>query len=188
MAVDQERAANAVKELLTALGEDPERPGLRETPTRMAQTYAELLSGMDQDPKDLFATVFDLGHEELVIVKDIEVQSLCEHHLLPFTGKAHIGYIPGTNGKVAGLSQLARLVDLYAKRLQLQERLTTQIATAVLEYLNPSGVIVVLSCEHHCMTMRGIKKSGSKTITSAVRGALKQANTRAEAMRLILHS
>ena len=144
-----------------------------------------MFGGLRQDPENVLATVFDLGHVELVLVKDIEVWSVCEHHLVPFTGVAHVGYIPNRDGKITGLSKLARLVDIYAKRPQVQERLTTQIADAINRILEPRGVIVVIECEHLCMTMRGVRKPGSKTITSAVRGQLRNAATRAEAMGLI---
>jgi GTP cyclohydrolase I len=186
VAVDQERAAAAVRELLAALGEDPGREGLRDTPARVARAYAEALAGMDQDPAEVLGTRFDISHEELILVKDIELWSYCEHHLVPFTGVAHVGYIPGPAKQIVGLSKLARLVDLYAKRLQVQERLTTQIADALVEALHPGGVIVVIEAEHLCMTMRGVRKPGSKTVTSAVRGHLTRASTRAEAMSLIL--
>ena len=182
---DHDRVVAAVREILIGIGEDPERDGLRDTPERVARAYAEMFSGLRQDPESVLATVFDLGHDELVLVKDIEVWSCCEHHLVPFTGVAHIGYIPSRDGKITGLSKLARLVDLYAKRPQVQERLTTQIADALNRILEPRGVIVVIECEHLCMTMRGVRKPGSKNITSAVRGQLRDAATRAEAMGLI---
>ena len=182
---DHDRVVAAVREILIGIGEDPERDGLRDTPERVARAYAEMFSGLRQDPESVLATVFDLGHDELVLVKDIEVWSCCEHHLVPFTGVAHIGYIPSRDGKITGLSKLARLVDLYAKRPQVQERLTTQIADALNRILEPRGVIVVIECEHLCMTMRGVRKPGSKTINSAVRGQLRDAATRAEAMGLI---
>ena len=182
---DHPRVVAAVREILIGIGEDPDRDGLRDTPERVARAYAEMFSGMRQDPESVLATVFDVGHDELVLVKDIEVWSCCEHHLVPFTGVAHIGYIPSRDGKITGLSKLARLVDLYAKRPQVQERLTTQIADAINRFLEPRGVIVVIECEHLCMTMRGVRKPGSKTITSAVRGQLRNAATRAEAMGLI---
>src|SRR6478752_10806545 len=182
---DHPRVAAAVREILIGIGEDPDRDGLRDTPERVARAYAEMFSGLRQDPESVLATVFDMGHDELVLVKDIEVWSCCEHHLVPFTGVAHIGYIPSRDGKITGLSKLARLVDLYAKRPQVQERLTTQVADAIYRILEPRGVIVVIECEHLCMTMRGVRKPGSKTITSAVRGQLLNAATRAEAMQLI---
>lgn len=186
MAVDQERAAAAVRELLIAVGEDPDREGLRDTPARVARAYAEVFAGLDLDPAEVLATKFDIEHQEMVLVRDIEVWSTCEHHLLPFTGVAHVAYIPTIEGKVTGLSKLARLVDVYARRPQVQERLTTQIADALVEHLQPSGVMVVIECEHLCMTMRGVRKPGSKTVTSAVRGSMHHPATRAEAMSLII--
>jgi GTP cyclohydrolase I len=186
MAVDQERVAAAVREILLAIGEDPEREGLLETPARVARAYAELFDGIGADASDVLSTTFDIAHDELVLVKDIEVWSTCEHHLVPFTGVAHVGYIPSPEGRITGLSKLARLVDLFAKRPQVQERLTTQIADAMVEHLRPRGVIVVIECEHLCMTMRGVRKPGSKTVTSAVRGSLHNPATRAEAMSLII--
>jgi GTP cyclohydrolase IA len=182
---DHERVVAAVREILIGIGEDPDRAGLRDTPERVARAYAEMFSGLRQQPESVLATVFDMGHDEFVLVKDIEVWSCCEHHLVPFTGVAHVGYIPSQEGKITGLSKIARLVDLYAKRPQVQERLTTQIADAINRILEPRGVIVVIECEHLCMTMRGVRKPGSKTITSAVRGQLRNAATRAEAMGLI---
>jgi len=183
---DEQRAAAAVRELLLALGEDPDREGLLDTPVRVARSFRELLAGTRMDARDVLSTTFDLGHDELVLVKDIEMRSLCEHHLLPFTGVAHVGYIPSDTGRITGLSKLARLVDVYARRLQLQERLTTQVADSLVEYLRPRGVIVVIEAEHLCMTVRGVRKPGSRTITSAVRGVLHAPATRAEAMSLIL--
>jgi GTP cyclohydrolase I len=185
---DHDRAAAAVHELLIAIGEDPEREGLRETPGRVARMYAETLAGLRLRAEDVLTTTFDLGHDEMVLVKDIEVYSLCEHHLVPFHGVAHVGYIPSEQGHITGLSKLARLVDVYAKRPQVQERLTTQIADSLLEILEPQGVIVVLECEHLCMSMRGVRKPGARTVTSAVRGQLRDTATRAEAMSLILDS
>ena len=182
---DHERAERAITELLLAIGEDPDREGLRNTPKRVARALQESFQGLYQDPKDVLTTTFDIGHDELVIVKDIEVYSHCEHHLTPFHGVAHIGYIPGPSGKVTGLSKLARLVDLYARRPQVQERLTTQIADAMVEILQPGGVIVIIDCEHLCMSMRGVRKSEARTVTSAVRGMLRDPATRAEAMSLI---
>ncbi|MEU5534921.1 GTP cyclohydrolase I FolE [Streptomyces sp. NPDC020362] len=183
---DEKRAENAVRELLIAVGEDPDREGLRETPARVARAYKEIFSGLWQKPEDVLTTTFDLGHDEMVLVKDIEVYSTCEHHLVPFRGVAHVGYIPSVTGKITGLSKLARLVDVYARRPQVQERLTTQIADSLMEILEPRGVIVVVECEHMCMSMRGIRKPGAKTITSAVRGQLRDAATRNEAMSLIM--
>ncbi|MEU6817415.1 GTP cyclohydrolase I FolE [Streptomyces sp. NPDC046860] len=183
---DEKRAENAVRELLIAVGEDPDREGLLETPARVARAYREIFSGLRQRPEDVLTTTFDLGHDEMVLVKDIEVYSTCEHHLVPFRGVAHVGYIPSVTGKITGLSKLARLVDVYARRPQVQERLTTQIADSLMEILEPRGVIVVVECEHMCMSMRGIRKPGAKTITSAVRGQLRDATTRNEAMSLIM--
>lgn len=183
---DQARAEAAVRELLLAVGEDPEREGLLETPARVARAYKEIFAGLHEDPKEVLAKTFDEGHQELVLVKDIPIYSTCEHHLVPFFGKAHIGYIPGKDGKVTGLSKLARLVDLYAKRPQVQERLTSQVADALVEKLNPASAIVVIECEHLCMAMRGIRKPGATTVTSAVRGGFRtDARSRAEAMSLI---
>ncbi|MFE7650952.1 GTP cyclohydrolase I FolE [Streptomyces phaeoluteigriseus] len=183
---DEKRAENAVRELLMAVGENPDREGLRETPARVARAYREIFAGLWQQPEDVLTTTFDIGHDEMVLVKDIEVYSTCEHHLVPFRGVAHVGYIPATSGKITGLSKLARLVDVYARRPQVQERLTTQIADSLMEILEPRGVIVVVECEHMCMSMRGIRKPGAKTITSAVRGQLRDAATRNEAMSLIM--
>jgi GTP cyclohydrolase IA len=175
----------AVREILIGIGEDPERDGLRGTPERVARAYAEMFHGLREVPESVLSTFFDIGHDEFVLVKDIEVWSCCEHHLVPFTGVAHVGYIPNVDGRITGLSKLARLVDVYAKRPQVQERLTTQVAEALERILEPRGVIVVIECEHLCMTMRGVRKPGSKTITSAVRGQLRDPTTRAEAMQLI---
>lgn len=183
---DHARIEAAVREILIGIGEDPDRDGLRDTPARVARAYEETMLGLRQDPAELLATTFDIAHDELVLVKDIEVWSTCEHHLVPFTGVAHVGYIPGPDGKVTGLSKLARLVDVYAKRPQVQERMTAEIADALVTHLNPRGAIVVVECEHLCMTMRGVRKPGSKTVTSAVRGQLRDAATRAEAMSLII--
>ncbi|HKS98210.1 MAG TPA: GTP cyclohydrolase I FolE [Rugosimonospora sp.] len=188
-AVDLARIEKAVREILIAIGEDPDRDGLRRTPTRVAQAYAELFAGLRADPAEVLATTFEANHDELVLVRDIEVFSLCEHHLLPFHGVAHIGYIPGEDGRITGLSKLARLIDVFARRPQVQERLTTQIADLLMERLQPRGVIVVLECEHMCMSMRGIHKVGSRTVTSAVRGLFQcDAKSRAEAMSFIMHS
>ena len=184
--MDQPRVAAAVRELLVAIGDDPDREGLRDTPARVARAYAEMFVGIDQSADEVLATTFDIAHDELVLVKDIEVWSICEHHLVPFTGVAHVGYIPAVEGRITGLSKLARLVDVFANRPQVQERLTTQVADALVEHLRPRGVIVVIECEHLCMTMRGVRKPGSKTVTSAVRGALRNPATRAEAMSLII--
>ena len=180
---DQERAERAVRELLLALGENPDREGLQDTPASDARAFKENFEGLWQHPQDVLTTTFDIGHEELVIIRDIEVFSHCEHHLTPFHGVAHVGYIP--SGKITGLSKVARLVDLFARRPQVQERLTTQIADAMMEILNPMGVIVVIDCEHLCMSMRGVRKSQARTTTSAVRGVLRDPATRAEAISLI---
>jgi GTP cyclohydrolase I len=180
---DHDRAERAVKELLLAMGEDPEREGLKDTPARVARAFKENFAGLWQSPKDVLTTTFDIGHEELVIIRDIEVFSHCEHHLTPFHGVAHVGYIP--SGKITGLSKVARLVDLFARRPQVQERLTSQIADAMVEILDAAGVIVIIDCEHMCMSMRGVRKSEARTVTSAVRGILRDAATRAEAISLI---
>ena len=183
---DHARAEAAVRELLVAIGEDPEREGLHETPARVARAYAELTQGLRQQPEDVLTTTFDIGHDEMVLVRDIELWSMCEHHLVPFTGVAHVGYVPAVTGKITGLSKLARLVDVYAKRPQVQERLTTQVADALMKLLDARGVIVVIEAEHLCMTMRGVRKAGARTITRAVRGImLTNQATRAEAMALI---
>jgi len=186
MHVDVDRAERAVRELLLAIGENPDRDGLKETPARVARSYVEIFAGMWQSPSDVLTTTFEIGHSELILVRDIEVYSTCEHHLVPFHGVAHVGYIPGTDGRVTGLSKLARLVDVFARRPQVQERLTTQISDALVEHLKPQGVIVVVECEHLCMSMRGVRRPGSRTITSAVRGQLRDPATRAEAMGLVL--
>ena len=180
---DHERAERAVKELLLAIGEDPEREGLKDTPSRVARAFKENFAGLWQSPEDVLTTTFDIGHEELVTIRDIEVFSHCEHHLTPFHGVAHVGYIP--SGKITGLSKVARLVDLFARRPQVQERLTSQIADAMVEILDAAGVIVIIDCEHMCMSMRGVRKSEARTVTSAVRGILRDAATRAEAISLI---
>jgi len=185
---DQVRAEKAVTELLHALGEDPNRDGLKDTPKRVAKAFAENFAGLWQRPEDVLTTTFDIGHKELVIVREIEVFSHCEHHLTPFHGVAHIGYIPGESGRITGISKLARLVDLYARRPQVQERLTSQIADALVDILQPGGVIVIIDCEHLCMSMRGVRKSQARTTTSAVRGQLLNPATRAEAISLINQS
>ncbi|MGV8907661.1 MAG: GTP cyclohydrolase I FolE [Propionicimonas sp.] len=185
MAIDTQRVAAAVREILIAIGEDPDRDGLLETPERVARAYKEMFSGLETDPADVLAKTFEIDHDEMVLVRDIEVWSTCEHHLLPFTGVAHVAYIPA-KGRITGLSKLARLVDAFAKRPQVQERLTTQVADALVEYLHPQGVMVVIECEHLCMTMRGVRKPGAKTVTSAVRGVMNNPATRAEAMSLII--
>ncbi len=178
----------AVRDLLIAVGEDPDREGLRDTPARVARAFQETFAGMHTEPSDVLTTTFDIGHEEMILVRDIEVYSTCEHHLVPFHGVAHVGYIPGRSGRVTGLSKIARLVDVFARRPQVQERLTSQIADALVEGLEPGGVIVVIECEHLCMSMRGVRKPGSRTITSAVRGQMRDPATRAEAMSLIAPS
>ncbi|RJK96029.1 GTP cyclohydrolase I FolE [Vallicoccus soli] len=183
---DAARVERAVREILLGIGEDPDRDGLRDTPARVARAYREVFAGLAMEPESVLATTFDLGHDEMVLVKDIELYSTCEHHLVPFHGVAHVGYVPSADGRITGLSKLARLVDLYARRPQVQERLTTQVADAMVRVLQPRGVIVVLECEHLCMSMRGIRKPGSRTVTSAVRGGLRDPATRAEAMSLIM--
>ena len=186
MGFDADRVAQAVRELLIGIGEDPDREGLKETPERVARSYQEAFSGLGTDPTEVLGTRFNIDHRDMILVKDIELWSYCEHHLVPFTGLAHVGYIPGESRQIVGLSKLARLVDVYAKRLQVQERLTTQIADALVSELAPAGVIVVLEAEHLCMTMRGVRKPGARTVTSAVRGTLHNPATRAEAMSLIM--
>jgi len=185
--VDLGRIEKAVREILYAIGEDPDRDGLIETPARVARAMAEQFSGLGQTPEDVLNKVFDVDHDEMVLVRDIEVYSTCEHHLVPFHGLAHVGYIPNEKGQVTGLSKLARLVDVFARRPQVQERMTSQIADALMRVLEPRGVIVVVECEHLCMTMRGVRKPGAKTVTSAVRGDFRTSDkTRSEAMALIL--
>ena len=184
--VDLERIAAAVSEILAAIGEDPSRDGLKDTPNRVARMYAEVCGGLHQDPEAHLVTQFEAGHQEMVIVKDIPIYSLCEHHLVPFFGVAHLGYIPNKEGRITGLSKLARLVDGYAQRPQVQERLTSQCADAIDSTLEPNGAIVVIEAEHLCMAMRGIRKPGSSTITSAVRGIFREdVATRMEAMRFL---
>jgi GTP cyclohydrolase I len=185
-AIDLPRIEAAVREILIAIGEDPTRDGLVKTPGRVARAMAEQFAGLAQRPSDVLTTVFDADHDEMIIVKDIEVYSTCEHHLVPFHGVAHVGYIPNVKGEITGLSKIARIVDLFAKRPQVQERLTSQIADAMQDILDPRGVIVVVECEHLCMSMRGVRKPGARTVTSAVRGAFRESDrTRAEALRLI---
>lgn len=185
MNINHEQIEHAVRLILEAVGEDPNREGLLDTPKRVAKMYAEVFSGLGKDPKEYFDTIFSENHEELVLVKDIPFYSMCEHHLVPFFGKAHVAYIP-KGGKVVGLSKLARSVEAVAQRPQLQERITTTIADAIVEKLKPYGVMVVVEAEHMCMTMRGVKKPGSKTVTSAVRGIFeKDAAARAEVLSLI---
>ncbi|HEY8216550.1 MAG TPA: GTP cyclohydrolase I FolE [Acidimicrobiia bacterium] len=188
MSVDQDRIEKAVREILIAIGEDPDRDGLLRTPARVASMYAEVFSGLDDDPSRHLTVKFEAEHDEMVMVRDIPLFSLCEHHLVPFAGRAHVAYIPGDDGRITGLSKLARLVDGFARRPQLQERLTTQVADALVAVLEPSGVLVMIEAEHLCMSMRGVKKPGALTITSAVRGLFKtNAATRAEALDLITH-
>lgn len=182
---DHDQVVAAVRQLLAGIGEDPDREGLQRTPERVAEAYAELFAGLPREPSEALSVTFDIGHDEMVLVKDVEVWSFCEHHLLPFTGVAHIGYIPSQDGRITGISKLGRLVDLYARRPQVQERLTMQIADEMVHTLQPRGVIAIVECEHLCMTMRGVRKPGSKTITSAVRGRLRDPVTRSEAMSLI---
>ncbi len=186
--IDLPRIERAVREILIAIGEDPERDGLIDTPARVARAYAEQFSGLSQHPEDVLGTVFDADHDELILVRDIEVYSTCEHHLVPFFGVAHVAYIPNEKGQITGLSKLARLVDVYARRPQVQERMTSQIADALMRVLEPRGALVVIEAEHLCMSMRGVRKPGAKTVTSAVRGIIRDsARTRAEAMSLLLH-
>ena len=185
-AFDAAAAEQAVRDLLVAIGEDPSRDGLQDTPARVARAYAEMFRGLYMTADEVLATTFDIGHDEMVLVKDIELYSTCEHHLVPFHGVAHIGYIPNESGRLTGLSKLARLVDVFAKRPQVQERLTTQVADSLVRILQPRGAIVVMEAEHLCMSMRGVRKPGAKTVTSAVRGSLRDPATRAEAMSLIL--
>lgn len=184
--VDLDRIEAAVREILDAIGEDPNRDGLLDTPARVARMYAEITSGLHEDPKEHLYKVFDVSHDELIMVREIPVYSMCEHHLLPFHGQAHVAYIPKPDGRITGLSKLARLVDGYARRPQVQERLTAQIADGVQEVLDPAGVLVVVEAEHMCMSMRGVRKPGSSTVTSAVHGTMREnVATRAEAMRFI---
>ena len=182
---DAARVQAAIRELLIGIGENPDREGLAQTPARVAKSYAEIFGGLHQTARDVLTTTFSLGHDELVVVRDIPIYSTCEHHLLPFHGVGHVGYIPGEDGKITGLSKIARLVDMYSRRPQVQERLTTQIADAMTDILGARGVIVVIECEHLCMSMRGIRKPGSTTLTSVVRGQLRDPATRVEAMSLI---
>jgi GTP cyclohydrolase I len=187
VSVDEARAAAAIRELLIAVGEDPDREGLRATPDRVARAYSEIFGGLHVDPDEVLQTTFDEHHNELVVVKDIPLYSTCEHHLVTWHGTAAVGYIPGEDGRITGLSKLARVVDLYARRPQVQERLTSQVADAIQRRLDPRGVIVVVEAEHLCMAMRGIRKPGAKTMTSAVRGIFQSdPRTRSEAMSLIL--
>ena len=188
MGVDKGRIEKAVREIIEAIGEDPDRDGLQRTPMRIAEMYDEIFHGLHDDPSKHLTVTFEADHDEMVMVRDIAVHSVCEHHLVPFAGRAHVAYIPGDDGRITGLSKIARLVDGYARRPQVQERLTTQIADALVEVLKPDGVFVMVEAEHFCMSMRGVKKPGSLTITSAVRGLFKSnAATRAEAMSLITY-
>ena len=183
---DAAGVARAIRDLLIAIGENPDREGLKNTPDRVARSYAEIFGGLGLTADEVLTTTFDIGHDELVLVKDIELYSTCEHHLLPFFGVAHVGYLPNQSGRITGLSKLARLVDVFARRPQVQERLTTQIADSLMRILEPRGAIVVIEAEHMCMAVRGVRKPGAKTVTSAVRGSLLHPATRAEAMSLIL--
>jgi GTP cyclohydrolase I len=183
--MDEARIEKAVREILEAIGEDPDRDGLQNTPARVAAMYTEVFSGLHTDPDELLTVTFEADHDEMVMVKDIDLTSLCEHHLVPFIGKAHVAYIPNEDGRITGLSKLARVVDAYAHRPQVQERLTTQIAESIERVLQPRGVLVVLEAEHLCMSMRGVKKPGALTVTSAVRGQFLNEATRAEAFNLV---
>ena len=184
--MDTKKIEEGVRLILEGIGEDPDRQGLQKTPARVARMYEEICAGLYEDPRIHFETTFDEHHEEMVLVKDIPFYSICEHHLVPFFGHAHVGYIPAKSGQICGISKLARLVDTFAKRPQVQERLTSQVANTLIEYLQPQGVIVVLEAEHLCMSMRGIKKPGSKTVTSAVRGIFERSvATRTEALSLM---
>ena len=183
--VDTDRIEKAVREILLAIGEDPDRDGLQKTPKRVARMYAEVFAGLQEDPAHHLKVQFESGHDEMVMVRDIPFYSMCEHHLMPFVGRAHVAYIPSERGMITGLSKLARLVEAYARRPQVQERLTTQVADKLMEVLEPRGTLVVIEAEHQCMSMRGVQKPGSLTITSAVRGQFRNTATRAEAMHLI---
>lgn len=185
--INHSKVEQGVRLILEGVGEDPNRDGLRETPARVARMYDEILQGMGKDPSELFTVSFEEGHREMVLVKDIPFYSICEHHLVPFFGMAHVAYLPGENGRICGLSKLARTVDIYAQRMQVQERMTRQIANTIIDHLDPDGVIVVVEAEHLCLSMRGVKKPGTKTVTSAVRGAFEVSQkTRSEALDLIL--
>jgi GTP cyclohydrolase IA len=185
--MDLDRIAKAVREILEAIGEDPDRDGLHDTPERVARMYAEICSGLYEQADSHLEVTFEAGHDEMVMVRDIPIYSLCEHHLIPFVGKAHVAYIPGDDGRITGLSKLARLVDAYARRPQVQEKLTVQVADEIVERLQPKGVMVVIEAEHLCMTMRGVRKPGSTTVTSAVRGLFRtNVATREEAMRFVV--
>ncbi|MBI5230556.1 MAG: GTP cyclohydrolase I FolE [Coriobacteriales bacterium] len=184
--MDRDKIIEGVGLILEGIGEDPSREGLKETPKRVADMYEEIFSGLEQDPAEHFCVTFNEDHQEMVLVRDIALYSVCEHHLVPFMGRAHVAYIPGKHGRICGLSKLSRVVDVFAKRPQVQERMTSQIADAIVEHLDPAGVIVVIEAEHLCMSMRGVRKPGAETVTSAVRGMFERnAATRAEAMSLI---
>ncbi len=185
--MDKAKIEEGVRLILEGIGEDPDREGLLKTPARVARMYEEVFAGLTEDPRRHFETTFDEGHQEMVLVRDIPFYSMCEHHLVPFFGQAHVAYIPAADGRICGLSKLARLVDAFAKRPQVQERLTSQIADTLVQELHPEGVLVVLEAEHLCMSMRGVKKPGSKTTTSAVRGIFERRHaTRSEALSLIV--
>lgn len=186
MTFDSAGVENAIRDLLVAIGEDPERDGLVDTPARIARAYREMFSGLHEDPTEVLSASFDVDHQEMILVKDISMYSVCEHHLLPFYGVAHVGYIPGEDGRVTGLSKLARLVDGYARRPQIQERLTSEVVDALMDPLGARGAIVVVEAEHMCMSLRGARKPGARTVTSAVRGVMRHATTRSEAMSLIM--
>jgi len=184
--LDSEKIESAVRTILEAIGEDPDREGLLLTPTRVAKMYEEIFAGMGCDPTEVLQAQFSEEHEEMILVKDIPLYSVCEHHLMPFIGRAHVAYVPGASGQITGISKLARVVDILSKRLQVQERLTTQVADTIMEGLDPQGVLVVIEAEHLCMSMRGVKKPGTVTVTSAVRGLFyRSAAARAEAMSII---
>ncbi|MEL7667338.1 MAG: GTP cyclohydrolase I FolE [Actinomycetota bacterium] len=184
--MDRSRIEEGVRLILEGIGEDTSREGLLDTPKRVASMYEEIFAGLDQDPAEHFAVTFNEGHQEMVLIRDIPLYSVCEHHLVPFLGRAHVAYIPSKEGRICGLSKIARLVDVFAKRPQVQERLTSQIADTLVEQLDPQGVLVVIEAEHLCMSMRGVRKPGTVTTTSAVRGIFeRKAATRAEAMSLI---
>lgn len=187
--MDRDKIAEGVRLILEGVGEDPSREGLLDTPRRVADMYAEVFAGLTQDPAEHFCVTFSEGHQEMVLVRDIPLYSVCEHHLVPFMGRAHVAYIPGKHGRICGLSKLARVVDVFAKRPQVQERMTSQIADTIVEHLDPVGVLVVIEAEHLCMSMRGVQKPGAETVTSAVRGSFERsAATRAEAMSLLTGS
>ena len=184
--MERDKIEAGIRLILDGIGEDLSREGLLETPRRVADMYEEIFAGLVEDPAEHFCVTFDEGHQEMVLVKDIPLYSVCEHHLVPFMGKAHVAYVPGKHGRICGLSKLARVVEVFAKRPQVQERMTAQIADTLVEQLDPAGVLVVIEAEHLCMSMRGVRKPGSKTVTSAVRGQFREdARTRAEAMSLI---